>query len=35
MNKQVWKMIARDAITATIVGLVVGFAVGTIYIVLR
>ncbi len=35
MNKQVWKMITRDATTALIVGLVVGFAVATIYIVLR
>lgn len=35
MNKQVWKTIVRDAITALTIGVVVGFAVATIYIVLR
>ncbi len=35
MNKQMLKLIVRDAITALTIGLVVGFAVATIYIVLR
>ncbi len=35
MNKQTLKMTVRDAVTALIIGVVVGFAVATIYIVLR
>ncbi len=35
MNKQVWKMIVRDAITALTIGLVVGFSIGLGFFLLR
>ncbi len=35
MNKQVWKMIMRDAITALTIGVVIGFTISMAYLWLR